>query len=340
MSDPPFLDLPTAHSVDSLPVRTTTAELLDLDKVAAHIAQAVERRRYQGASDPFTYLVEKHCLVAVGTTYYATLAGILCFGRSPQQTFPTALVDIGRYRGVEAVSYDVIHLEKGITGTIFDQLSRVEEYLWSTMNRGMTLDKQSFQRIEIPEYPQAVIRELCVNMLVHRDYLNFLTNARIQIFRNRIEWISPGGLPNGITIENLLQEQAARNPIILSILYEAGYVEAFGQGLDTVVAVLKKEEMLSPHFHDTGASFIVSVYGRDMTLIDGQPMGSLSDTQRLLLSFIRGQGEVTPRQLREIFPERSERSLQRDIRVLLDDGLLDQLGGSRNLVYRATNRGA
>lgn len=338
MSDPPFLDLPPAHSVDSLPVRTTTADLLDLDRVAAHIVEATARRRYRGPTDPLGYLLHKRCLVAVGGETYATLAGILCFGRQPQATFPTALVDIGRYRGIEAVSYDVAHLEKGIGGTIFDQLARIEEYLAATMNRGMTLDTHSFQRIEVPEYPYAVIRELCVNMLVHRDYLNFLTNARIQIFRNRIEWISPGGLPNGITVENLLQEQAARNPVILSVLYEAGFVEAFGQGLDTVVAVLKQEEMLPPRFEDTGASFIVAVYGRDMTMLDGQSLGGLSDSQRMMLTYVRAQGEVSPRQLREMFPDRSERSIQRDIRTLIEEGYAEQVGGTRSLVYRALNR--
>jgi len=56
----------------------------------------------------------------------------------------------------------------------------------------------------VHEYPAAVIRELIVNLLAHRDYTNGLSAARVQLFGNRIEWVSPGGLPPGVTVENIL----------------------------------------------------------------------------------------------------------------------------------------
>src|SRR6185295_17958250 len=227
-----FLDPPAARSTDSLPVRATSPELLDLDKVAAHIDQALSRGRYRGTADPLDYLLAKKCLVQVGAEIYATLAGILCFGRDPQSIFPRAVVDIGHYRGAETLSYEVVNLEKDIGGTIFDQLTRLESYLWANMYHGMTLNETSYQRVEIHEYPQAVIRELGVNMIAHRDYANYLSSCQVQKFRNRISWVSPGGLPPGMTVDNILSLQASRNPHILQILYEAGYVEAFGQGLD------------------------------------------------------------------------------------------------------------
>lgn len=332
----PFLDPPALRSTDSLPVRTTTADLLDLARVAAHIQRAIERGRYSGPTDPTTYLLQKQCLVAVGTERYATLAGLLCFGHDPQAVFPRAVVDIGHYRGMEPVSYEVVHLEKDIGGTIFDQLTRLETYLWTNIHHGMTLSPASLQRVEVHEYPRAVIRELCVNMLAHRDYANFMSAARVQLFRDRIEWVSPGGLPPGITVDNLLAEQASRNPHILSILYEAGYMEAFGQGLDTVVAVLAQEEMLPPHFQDTGASFVVTVHGRtrDAFHLDSGDSANLNDAQRIILSFIRAKGEVAPRDIRDLFPDRAERSLQRDLKGLVEAGLIEALGGSRSLRYR------
>ena len=336
MSDALFLDPPTIRSTDSLPVRTTTPDLLDFDKVAVHIERAVERGRYHGPTDTQAYLLHKQCLVAVGAELYVTLAGMLCFGREPQTVFPRANVDIGHYRGSETVSFEVVHLEKEIGGTIFDQLARVESYLWTNTHHGMTLSENSFQRIEVHESPQAVIRELCVNMLAHRDYANFLSSARVQLFRNRIEWISPGGLPPGITVENILAEQASRNPVILSILYEAGYVEAFGQGLDTVVAVLAREEMAPPRFHDTGASFIVTIHGQPAEAMQGGggALLQLNESQRTILSLLRARGEATPRDLRSLFPDRAERSIQRDIKGLMEARLIVTSGGSRSLRYR------
>ena len=331
-----FLDPPATRSTDSLPVRATSPDLIDLDKVAAHIERAIGRGRYRGTTDPLEYLIEKKCMVRIGPEIYATLAGILCFGHNPQAIFPRAVVDIGHYRGAETVSYEVLNLEKDIGGTIFDQLARIESYLWANTYHGMTLSETSYQRVEIHEYPQAVIRELSVNMIAHRDYGNYLSSCQVQKFRNRISWVSPGGLPPGMTVENILAAQASRNPIILAILYEAGYVEAFGQGLDTVVRVLAEEEMAPPHFQDTGVSFIVTVYGRPLDAM--QPQGdiyaSLSDTQRMILTLIRAKGEVPPRDIRALFTDRAERSIQRDLKALQDANLIVAIGGSRSLRYR------
>jgi predicted HTH transcriptional regulator len=164
MSDYLFLD-PQLRSSDSLPVRAAPVEVLDLDAVAAHVDKAIKSGRSIGSDDPMEYLLRKQCAVSVEGITYATIAGLMCFGRSPQTIFPNAVVDIGHYRDTEAVSFEVIHLEKNIGGTIFDQLRRVEEYLWRNTHHGMVLAERSFERVEVHEYPLAVIRELGVNML-------------------------------------------------------------------------------------------------------------------------------------------------------------------------------
>lgn len=336
MTDHTFLDTTGFQSVDHQPVRGAFINVLDLDKVVAHIERAVERGRYSGPVEPEAYLLHNKCLVQVGMESCATLAGILCFGRKPQDFFPRAVVDIGHYRSTDPVSYEVVHLEKDVGGTVFDQLARVETYLWTNTHHGMTLGSGSFQRVEVHEYPQIVVRELCVNMLAHRDYLNFQSAARVMLFRNRIEWTNPGGLPPNVTVDNILNEQSSRNPTILSILFEAGYVEAFGQGLDTVVAVLKQEGLTPPTFKDTGASFIVSVYGRPLDIFGGEGVyATLSESQRKILGFIRSRGDVPPRELRDLFSERTERSIQRDIKSLIEASLIEQIGGARAIRYRA-----
>jgi ATP-dependent DNA helicase RecG len=201
------------------------------------------------------------------------------------------------------------------------------------MHHGMTLADHSFQRVELHEYPLAVIRELGVNMLAHRDYTLAGSAARVQLFSNRIEWISPGGLPPGITVDNLLELQSARNGVILSILYEAGYVEAFGQGLDTVVAVLKQERMSPPVFRDLGAAFIVTVFGRVMPQETGI-LAELTPNQQRIVMFLRSKGEAYTREIRDQMPDRPSRSLQRDIKLLIDAGVIETIGESVATQYR------
>jgi len=104
MSDYPSIVHTSLRSIDSLPVRMTAPDILDLEKVAAHIARARDRGRYNGPTNPTEYLFHKQCLVKEGAELLATPAGILCFGHRPQQIFSRAVVDIGHYRGVAPLS--------------------------------------------------------------------------------------------------------------------------------------------------------------------------------------------------------------------------------------------
>jgi predicted HTH transcriptional regulator len=331
----PTLKPLAGQTTDSLAVGANTFDLLDMTRVASHVEGAIARGRYPGSNDPVEYLRAKQCLIEVGTELCATVAGILCFGKNPQAILPRAVVDLGHYHGINAHSQEVVNLLKDVKGTIFNQIDTVQTYLWGNVHHGMTLVEGTSQRVEIHAYPQAVIRELTVNMLAHRDYANFISAARVSLFRDRIEWASPGGLPPGITIENILREQASRNPFILQVLYEAGYVEAFGQGLDTVVLTLEREHMGRPRFEDTGASFIVSVFGKQSEVFNSDPlMNGLNEYQRLIYTRLRSSNEATLPQLVSLFAERSQRSVQRDIERLIEAGLIRRIGEGRALRYR------
>jgi ATP-dependent DNA helicase RecG len=337
MTMPPnFLMPPLGDTPDSRPVYNATLDLLDLERVAAHITSATDRGRYPRRVEPIQYLLDKRCVIALADQLVPTMAGILCFGRNPQATFPMAVVDIGHYRGNATVAFEMVHIEKDIGGTIFDQLDRIETYLWTNTHHGMTLSEESIQRIEVHEYPRSVIREIAVNMVAHRDYTNYFSACRVQLFRERIEWVNPGGLPPGINIDNLLSSQYSRNPAMVHILYEAGYVEAFGQGLDTVVAVLQREGMTLPRFEDNGAFFIATVYGKQLDLdAEDALSGPLTEAQRKILQFIRTRPEVAMRDIEEIDSQRSRRSIQRDLRVLADRNLIVVLGEGRGQRYRS-----
>lgn len=334
MSEPMALDESQLRSIDGLPIRNASIDALDLDRVAAHIQQARATGRYTGSQEPLVYLQRQQCVAQIGQTFHATPAGILCFGRQPQDYFPHAVVDLGHYRGLEPVSYDVLHLEKGIGGTLFDQIDRVESYLWANIHHGMTVGAGA-RRVELHEYPRVVLRELVVNLIAHRDYTNLRSTARVQKLRDRIEWVSPGGLPPGVTIENLLTAQASRNPAIVTVLYQAGLVEAFGQGLDTVVAVLKREELQPPRFEDLGAFFQVTIWGRPLALFSDLELAArLTDRQRRILTFIRAQRRAAPRDLADLFDQQvTWRSIQRDLKELSDAKLIEQEGKGRAVRY-------
>ena len=195
-----------------------------------------------------------------------------------------------------------------------------------------------FQRVDVHEYPEVVIRELGVNMLAHRDYTITTSQARVMLFRNRIEWANPGGLPEGVTPENILRQQHSRNPTIQAILYEAGYVEALGQGLDTVVAALHRDGLPgppdNPTFEDLRDTFIVTIRGRAHADLQADgAFATLSKHQRRIFELLQHQAEVSsPEVMRAI--DRSESAVLRDLRALINAGLIEAIGDARQRRYR------
>ena len=332
-----YIDPASFRSIDSLPIRDTNPTILDMDRVRGHVERAVERRRYQGPTEPTAYLLHKRCLIDDGEALRVTPAGLLSFGHNPQDVLPHAVVNLTHYRGTVPDSTSAVHIERNISGTIFDQLTRVEEYLYKNTHHGMTIRPGSFERVEIDEYPAVVMRELSVNMLAHRDYREIHSAARVQLFGNHIEWMNPGGLPEGVTIEQLLVTQKSRNPVLFSILWESGLIEGVGQGLDTVVAVLTKEQMQPPRFEDINHTFFVAtVMGWPLeTFYASDTYSQLSDRQRRILAIIRAQGEASTSDIAVGFSGTvTQRSVQRDIKDLLKVGLLRAVGGSHATRYR------
>lgn len=342
MSEPDvFLNEQHLRSADSLAFRSVGLEALDLDRVHRHIQDAFKRGRYpeQWPTDTVGYLLRRGCAIEVEGSYYPTVAGVLCFGRDPQSLIPDAVVDIAHYRGTVVGREQLIHFEKDVAGTIFDQLQRIESYLWQNTHHGMNTDSDSFQRRELHEYPRVVIRELAVNALSHRDYHLTDTSIRITLFRDRIQWDSPGGLPPGVTVQNILLQQKSRNRNISRVLYEAGYVEAFGQGLDIVVNVLRDEGMEEPRFEDIGAAFIVTVFGRKFEIVQASLFAHLPESQQRIMNYLRDHDEVPPVELIERFAsERSRRSVQRDLDQLVEAGLISATGKGKARRYFMLNR--
>lgn len=337
MSDVPLLEPPSQLAIDALPIHETSINQLDMDAVQEHIKGAIARARYEGPSDPLDYLRSRNAVASVGEDDYLTLTGLLCFGRKPQEILPHAVIDLEHYSGRKTSAHEAVHFEEEIGGTIFQQLNHLEHYLWENTHHRMILSQNSMQPVEVHEYPRTVIRELGATMVAHRDYTMYSSTACVQLFRNCIAWISPAELPEGLTIENILTEQWPRNPHIMRVLYEAGYVEALGQGFDTVSTALQHEEMVPPLFKDTSEAFIVTIYGRIHDAVYDQKGEriELNTNQRLILKFIRTKGWVTPRNLRDIFSDRSERSIQRDLKVLLEQRLISPHSASRSLKYAA-----
>ncbi len=101
-------------------------------------------------------------------------------------------------------------------------------------------------------YPVEAIREALVNAVAHRDWTR---NEEIEVvsYSNRLEIISPGSLPNSMTVEKMIAGQrSARNQLIVEVLRDYGYVDARGMGIrNKIIPLTRAYNGREPEFHVT-----------------------------------------------------------------------------------------
>jgi ATP-dependent DNA helicase RecG len=329
----------TTPTFDQSPVVTTTIADLDLDDVARHLERARTTGRYRGQiTECIPFLLEQRAAVDVESTIIPTVAGVLFFGQQPQRILPYATIKLAQYHGDEINSNDVRHIDE-YGGNIRQQIDRVVAYLNDHIERGYVLTGGA-QRQERPQYPPSALRELTVNALAHRDYTVLGSATRVAMFRNRIEWSSPGKLPQGITPDNILEMQFARNPYLAQLLYQAGYVEAYGQGIDTVFNELRAQGLALPTMREVGNTFIIGIEGHQRTGIATEHLAGLTEAQLQIVAVVQMRRSANARDLIESLPLRSERAIQYDLKQLVERGVLQRVGKGRSISYLLMEREA
>ena len=121
----------------------------------------------------------------------------------------------------------------------------------------------------IPSGPETIsvdrqfnIREAIVNALIHRDYLLSNTDIELSIYADRLEIISPGTLPNGITPERMRTgTRAARNLLLKDVMRDYGYLEHMGMGIPRkIIKGMKEHNGSEPELIEDNERFIVRLH--------------------------------------------------------------------------------
>jgi predicted HTH transcriptional regulator len=127
--------------------------------------------------------------------------------------------------------------------------------------------------------------------------------------------------------------QYSRNPTLARFLYQAGFVEEFGQGLNTVFNLMREQELPVPELRDIGSAFIVSVKGHLPLSIWTEQLAALPPHHQTLMRYALQNGSVNLQQAGTLLRNRGDRSLQNDLRKLAEMGLLEKVGAARATAY-------
>lgn len=156
------------------------------------------------------------------------VAGSLLFAKTPQYALPAFIVKAVAFEGDDITDQRYID-SRDITGKLADVFQQTLGFVMS--NTRLTQGDQGFNSQGQAEIPRIVYEELIANALIHRDYF-ISAPVRVLVFADRIEIISPGHLPNNLTIENIKAGNSnIRNPILASFAAKLLPYRGLGSGL-------------------------------------------------------------------------------------------------------------
>lgn len=292
--------------------------------------QVRQRRPVAGTADEVL-----HEINALDFDGNPTTSGLLLFGRNPQQFIPQSGIVFVKFIGTEPRGEDGL-AGYGRREEIAGPLARVIERAWQIIYEEMAMGAvvKGLERQDITEYPPFAVRESLVNAVCHRDYRLRGRRIEIRMYSDRMEVISPGGLPGFITVDNLVEEHFSRNPRLVSGLFQWGYIEELGLGIDRMIEELVQAGHQPPKFKDQPYSFAVTLFNtRERKAAAGVWQKSMNERQARALTYIREHGSITNRDYQTLCSDVSPETLRIDLADLVDRGILLKVGAKKGTYY-------
>lgn len=224
---------------DKTHVLNCTFQDLDIEKIEEYY----ENKRFYDynlkemhQADKEKLLFNAGLLITSEKEYFATVAGVLLFGKEPEKYLPQSGITFAHFKGNDLGSSKLISTEKFVS-TLPQNVDRLCAHIMNIIPR--LAEIIGTQRIEKERYPHKVIREAIVNASIHRDYI-MLSKIRVFLFDDRLEVKSPGRLPNDVTIDEIkVGRSAIRNPLLFQFMHRLGYIDALGWGVPSIIQKMK-----------------------------------------------------------------------------------------------------
>ena len=229
-------------------------------------------------------------------------------------------------------------------GSIFDDAIDDKEYEGNLIyllqsgtefvrnNSKVRFEKKAQYRVDKPDYSERAVTEVLVNALIHRDYLVLGSEIHIDMYDDRLEIHSPGGMYKGKPIQELGLEEidsVRRNPVIADLFHRMKFMERRGSGIKKILDETAKlpgyTEAHKPTFHSTSTSFFVTLKNINYTTRSASDQVSDQDTDQDVTKLILKFCEVE-RSKREICEHLNFTNLtyftRTYLKPLLEDGRL------------------
>ena len=215
-------------------------------------------------------------------------------------------------------------------GSLFRQMDDLYAYL--DMRNQTAASFEGLYRHDRRDYPEEALRESLLNSIVHRDY-SYSASTLVSVYDDRIEFVSIGGLPDGITLDDImLGLSVCRNPKLAAVFYRLKLIEAYGTGMAKIMKAYD-DDTRKPEIEVTGNAFKVTLPNRNA----GRRVAPAAESPKYevekILTFIKANGQITRSDIDKLLGV-SQSTASRILKNMVNEGLICQDGSGRNTKYK------
>ncbi len=266
-------------------------------------------------------------------------AAVLFFANDPINFIPANRMICVRFSGTTKGS-DIIDRED-LEDTLLENVDAAIDF--TRRNTKTAAKIIEFERVEKDEYPYEAIREAVLNAVMHRNY--FLKDApvHLNIYSDRIEVVSPGKLPDGVTLDTLGEISVPRNRVIADLVLRTGLIDNLGTGIRRMKEMMRDHGLEEPKFEEKDEVFKVTLFGPGEDILDLIPENEGEDLResglnerqiKALRDMVNRKQKITNKEYRERF-DVSKATAYRDLKYLVEEGFIESKGEGRSQYYSA-----
>ena len=291
----------------------------------------LQRAKISAMLPTFQILKNLGCCDIDGNQILFNNLSVLFFAKNLNYHYYHTSVTCVLYKGIDKVSIiDRKEFNSDIVASVSDAMLFLEQHL----KIGYKFDG-SPARIEIPELPFEALREALINAVVHRDYFQKGANVMIELFDDRLEITSPGGLPKGLKQSEFGTRSLLRYPNIANLFLRIGLIEKLGTGIQRIQNLMIEAGLPAVTFNFS--DFVSVIFSRlhyPINELDAEKSSEKSSEKILLL--LKNNPKSTASEI-AVQIGLTSRAIEKQLASLIKSGRIVRVGPDKGGYWEITN---